>query len=68
MRIDRIKLISEMARQDLRGADLAARAGVSKVTITAIRGGKSCARNTALRIARALGVDVTEIMEEAKQA
>ena len=67
MRIDRVKLITEMARQSLKVNDLAQRAGVSRMTITAIRGGKSCNKNTALHIARALGVDVTEIMEEVKQ-
>lgn len=68
MRIDRVKLIAEMARQNLKVQELAELAGVSRMTITAIRGGKSCNKNSALHIARALGVDVTEIMEEAKQA
>ena len=68
MRIDRVKLIAEMARQNLKVKDLSASAGISRMTITAVRGGKSCTSNTAAHIARALGVDVTEIMEEAKQA
>lgn len=67
MRIDRVKLITEMARQNVKVKDLATKAGVSRMTITAIRGGKSCNQNTALHVARALGVDVAEIMEEAKQ-
>lgn len=67
MRIDRVKLITEMARRDLKVTELAELAGVSRMTVTAIRGGKSCSQNSALHIARALGVDVTEIMEEAKQ-
>lgn len=67
MRIDRVKLIAEMARRDLKVNELAELAGVSRVTITALRGGKSCSKNSALHVARALGVDVTEIMEEVKQ-
>lgn len=68
MRIDRIKLIAEMARKNLKVKDLARLAGISRMTVTAVRGGKSCTSSTAAHIARALGVDVTEIMEEAKQA
>ncbi len=64
MRIDRIKLITEMARRDLHGEDLARIAGISRVTLTSVRCGKSCSSETANKIARALGVDVTEIMED----
>lgn len=67
MRIDRVKLISEMARQDLKVKELAELAGLSRLTVTAVRGGKSCSQNTALSIARALSVDVAEIMEKTKQ-
>lgn len=64
MRIDRVKLIAEMARRELQVNELAEKAGVSRVTITAMRGGKSCSKNSVLHVARALGVDVAEIMEE----
>ena len=67
MRIDRIKLITEMARQDVTSIQLAERAGVSRVTVSALRCGKTCTAETASKIARALGVDVTEIIEEVKQ-
>ena len=67
MRIDRVKLIAEMARQDVTGIQLAERAGVSRVTVSALRCGKTCTAETASKIARALGVDVTEIIEEVKQ-
>lgn len=66
MRIDRVKLITEMARRNLKVNDLAELAGVSRMTITAIRGGKSCNQNTARHIARALGVDVAAITENAE--
>ena len=67
MRIDRIKLITEMARQDITSIRLAEKSGVSRVTVSALRCGKTCTSETAGKIARALGVDVTEIMEEVKQ-
>lgn len=68
MRIDRVKLIAEMARRDVTSTRLAEAAGVSRVTVSALRCGKTCTAETAGKIARALGVDVTEIMEEVKQA
>ena len=68
MRIDRVKLIAEMARQDVTSIRLAEAAGVSRVTVSALRCGKTCTAETAGKIARALGVDVTEIMEAVKQA
>lgn len=64
MRIDRVKLITEMARQEIKVAELAEKADVSRVTVTAMRGGKSCSRNSALHVARALGVDLSELLTE----
>ena len=64
MRIDRVKLIAEMARKDMNVSKLAAQTGLARATVTAVRGGKSCNDNTASRIAKALGVDVTELMLE----
>lgn len=63
MRIDRVKLIAEMARQDIRVAELAEKAGVSRCTITALRSGKSCNTNSIKHVARALGVQVEDLME-----
>ena len=68
MRIDRVKLIAEMARRDVTSTRLAEAAGVSRVTVSALRCGKTCTAETAGKIARALGGDVTEIMEAVKQA
>ena len=64
MRIDRVKLIAEMARQEITVNELAEKASVSRVTITVARGGKSCSRNSVLHIARGLGVDVSELLPE----
>ena len=40
MRIDRVKLIAEMARRDIGVQQLSEKACVSRATITALRGGK----------------------------
>lgn len=54
MRIDRVKLIAEMARRDMRVQELADKATVSRATVTALRGGKSCNENSIRRVANAL--------------
>lgn len=64
MRIDRVKLIAEMAKQNIGVADLSEKASVSRSTVTAIRGGKSCNVNSARRVAAALGVSVESLMEQ----
>ena len=63
MRIDRVKLIAEMARQDIHAQELAQKAGVSRCTITAMRSGKSCCKNSVLHVARALDIDPAYIIE-----
>lgn len=63
MRIDRIKLVAELARQDMSQKKLAEKAGVSRVTVNGIKSGRSCSDEVGQKIAKALGVDVTEIIE-----
>lgn len=64
MRIDRIKLITEMARQDIKTCELAKMAAVSRATITALRGGKSCSPNSVRHVAQALNVPLESLMED----
>ncbi|WP_294496674.1 helix-turn-helix transcriptional regulator [uncultured Gemmiger sp.] len=64
MRIDRVKLIAEMAQQDITSIRLAEMAGVSRVTVSAVRCGKACAPVTARKIAAALGVPVDSIIKK----
>lgn len=56
MRIDRILLIAEMARQGVTVKKLADAANVSAPTISAMRGGKSVRSDTAQRVAAVLGI------------
>ena len=67
MKIDRVKLIAEMARKRMTVKRLAELSGASRVTITSIRSGKSCSDLVGKAIARALGVDVAEIIETKKE-
>ncbi len=63
MRIDRFKLTMELMRQDMTQTQLAEKAGVSRVTVNGIKSGRSCSDEVGKKIAKALGVDVTEIIE-----
>lgn len=66
MRIDRIKLIAEMARKDMTVNALAEKSLVSRITVSAMRCGKSVNENSARRVAQALGVDVADLLESGK--
>lgn len=63
MRIDRIKLVTELAKRDMTQKRLAELSGVSRATINSIRGGKSCSDAVGQKIADALGINVEKIME-----
>lgn len=47
MRIDRVKFVTGLARANLNVKQLAELSGVSRVTISSIKAGKSCSRDTA---------------------
>ncbi len=63
MRIDRIKLVAELTRQDMTQAKLAKLAGISRTTVNYIKSGKSCSDEVGNKIANALGVPVTTLIE-----
>lgn len=58
MRIDRVAFATALARADINGKQLAELSGVSRVTITAVKSGKSCSKNTADRLAAVLGKEI----------
>lgn len=64
MRIDRVKIITELAKREMTQKRLAELSGVSRATINYVRAGKSCTDEVGQKIAKALGVDVTEIIED----
>lgn len=63
IRIDRFKLTTELMRQELTQKQLAEISGVSRVTINYIKAGKSCSDEIGKKIAKALKVKVTDIIE-----
>lgn len=65
MRINRKKLIIAMLDKDQTVIQLAKASGVSRVTISNVKCGKSCSKATAEKIAKALNVPVSDIIENA---
>lgn len=63
MRLNRKKFACAMIDADLNTKQLAEKAGVSRATTCSIKNGKSCSYDTVVKLASALGVDVTEIIE-----
>lgn len=63
VRIDRVSFAAALARADLNVKRLAELSGLSRCTITAVKNGKSCSRETADKLAAVLGRDI--IKEEA---
>lgn len=63
MKINVNKLSIAMARAGMNFSELANSSKVSRPTLSYIKNGKSCRPDVAAKIAAALGVDVTEIIE-----
>lgn len=64
MRIDRIKLITEMAKAEVKVGELADRAGLCRGTVATIKSGKSCTEETAEKLAAGLGIPLERILED----
>lgn len=63
MRINRIKLVTEMAHQDMTQLRLAELTGMSRATISGIQNGRSCSSRSAVKIADALKVPLETLLE-----
>ena len=63
MRLNRVVLITELARRDMSLKRLAELTGISRVTLTAVKSGKACSADTGERIATALGVNIKRLLD-----
>lgn len=63
MRIDRTKLIFEMARRGLTSQKLSEMAGLSRVTLSSVKRGASCSTETIFKIGKALNKDPADLLE-----
>lgn len=64
VRIDRVKLMAELTRQDMTQKRLSELSGVSRATINYIKCGKSCSDKVAQKMAEGLGVELSQIIED----
>ena len=60
MRIDRVAFAGALARRDINQKRLAELSGVSRVTITAVKSGKTYSEDTARKLAAVLGPEIME--------
>lgn len=65
VRLDRIALITALAERDMRQAELAAAAGISRNTISGICSGRRCTNETADKIAGVLKIDKKKLLSKA---
>lgn len=60
MRVSRVGFAAALAAADLNIKQLSEQSGVSRVTITAVKSGKSCSPETAAKLVAVLGEDILE--------
>lgn len=60
MRIDRVAFAAALARADLTVKRLAELSGVSRVTVSSVKCGKTCSEDTARKLAAVLGPEIME--------
>lgn len=65
MRIDRVKFAAALARKDMTICRLSELCMLSRNTITSVKHGKSCSKETAEKLAMGLGLEVSDLLEEA---
>lgn len=63
LRIDRKKLVIAMMDADMNTKQVAEKAKVTRATVSAVKNGRSCSDQTAIRIAEALQVKLETILE-----
>lgn len=63
VRVNNITMRVEMARNRLTNDKLKEVTGISKATISAVRNGKTCSYDTAEKLAKALNLDLMELIE-----
>lgn len=63
MKIDNAKLAAELVRRHWTQKQLAEKAGISRITVSSIKCGKTCSNLVGNAIANALGVPLEEILE-----
>ena len=63
MRIDRVKLVSEMTRRDMTVIKLSQLAGISRLTASNVKRGASCIAENAAKIAKVFNRPLEALIE-----
>ena len=63
MRIDRVKLVSEMTRRDMTVIKLSQLAGISRLTASNVKRGASCSAETAAKITKVFNMPLEALIE-----
>ena len=64
MRLDRVRFAAALARRDITINELAHLSGLSRNTISGVKAGRRCSTETGEKIASALCVKITDLLEE----
>lgn len=64
MKIDRVKFITELAKQELTLIEFSKKIGVNRATLSRIKNGKSCRDDIAYKIANGLEVSIKDLIKE----
>ena len=64
LRIDRVRLITELAKREMKQVELAKQTGISRTTVNNIISGKSCSDEVGKKIADALHIPIEKILED----
>lgn len=62
MRIDRVKFATELTKKDMTLTKLSELSGVSRISLSNIKSGKSCSDATGEKIAKALNVSIEKLI------
>ena len=62
MRIDRIKFVIQLTKQNMTLVELSKLSGVNRVTLSNIKCGKSCREDIASKVAKALNVELKDLI------
>ncbi len=62
MQLDKVKIVMIAKQKGLKQLELSQMASLSRGTLSAVYNGKSCSKDTASKIANALGVQVEDLV------
>ena len=62
MQLDKIKVITEIAKLDIGKTEFAQKAGINRGTLTRVIKGKNCSKQTAVKISNTLDIPLENLL------